>query len=754
MKGNKMRAKQKRFDLRLFLSLFLPYLVIILVIGGINLFVAVNAMNSLEKDAVNNGLEKAETINAQIARELYENLPVLASLENSYQVKDLLETSKDGSPDFSMASYYFQKEMVQKLSNANYLAAYLPERQYVVTTQHGYDSSTIPLFLNSTEITREELDSFLAQKYSTRFINSKHSWITSRNVFSDGSQVLMIADYNLIGVIRGKLQDEDLFAVGMDGQVVYANHQELKNISYDTFFAVSDGQMLKINGSEYIQVRVNLPFSDLKLALAMPLGTLGAELNGFRRITVWAILGALLFSFFVSLSRSGKIYNSLRELAQASGKERKASTVLDVIQDTGEHITHLNKENFQIHQEISEVSPVVLGKALLRLSTESEASGRERALSALKMCRIDPEKPVAMFGLGVLEDDNDLFQEREEDHFGKNGIEFFILDNFLRDLLFEEHGGAMANMDGYYLVLANVENGAEPVSRAAEEMETACRQFLHVTVVTTPVFCASRPEELDSCVRHAQDSIIRNLFWGNEEGWSEVPEKNYQSYIENIRNLVNALTVKNYNEAQTILDSIIALELPGDEKDIHKAIYRMYGTIGIITALIESQTGVSRENAGEIDYGGKLYKVKNVREFREESKRILSELIKFKEQYQKNVIPDIVLDAKNYVDEHYADSGLNVTAVADALGVGDSYLTRIFRTYMETNLLEYIQRKRVEKAKELLKTQNVKDAANMVGLWDAQAMIRLFRKYEGMTPGAYKDLLAQKEKENKKESEE
>ena len=137
MKGNKMRAKQKQFNFRLFLSLFLPYLVIILVIGGINLFVAVNAMNSLEKDAVNNGLEKAETINAQIARELYENLPVLASLENSYQVKDLLETSKDGSPDFSMASYYFQKEMVQKLSNANYLAAYLPERQYVVTTQHG-----------------------------------------------------------------------------------------------------------------------------------------------------------------------------------------------------------------------------------------------------------------------------------------------------------------------------------------------------------------------------------------------------------------------------------------------------------------------------------------------------------------------------------------------------------------------------------------------------------------------------------------
>ncbi len=315
----------------------------------------------------------------------------------------------------------------------------------------------------------------------------------------------------------------------------------------------------------------------------------------------------------------------------------------------------------------------------------------------------------------------------------------------MNDLLFDKQGGIMANLDGYYLALANTDGNSQTVSRAANELETACREYMHVTVVTTSVFQASKPEELAGCVQQAQDKIIRDLFWGNEESWTEIPERSYQSYIENIRNLVNALTVKNYNEAQTILDNIIALELPGDETDIRKAIYRMYGTIGIVTAVIESQTGANWENAGEIDYGGKLYRVKNVREFREESKRILSELIRFKEQYQKNVIPDIVVQARNYIEEHFTDSGFNASSVADALGVGDSYLTRMFRTYMGTNVLEYIQRKRMEKAKELLKTQSVKDTTNMIGLWDTQAMIRLFRKYEGMTPGAYKDMLNQKE---------
>jgi AraC-like DNA-binding protein len=58
--------------------------------------------------------------------------------------------------------------------------------------------------------------------------------------------------------------------------------------------------------------------------------------------------------------------------------------------------------------------------------------------------------------------------------------------------------------------------------------------------------------------------------------------------------------------------------------------------------------------------------------------------------------------------------------------------------------LEYIQSLRVQKAKERLATESVKDIAKPVGFWDAQALIRVFKKYEGITPGQYKDLLQKK----------
>ena len=56
--------------------------------------------------------------------------------------------------------------------------------------------------------------------------------------------------------------------------------------------------------------------------------------------------------------------------------------------------------------------------------------------------------------------------------------------------------------------------------------------------------------------------------------------------------------------------------------------------------------------------------------------------------------------------------------------------------------LEYVRALRVKKAKELLAAESVKETAQKTGFWDTQALIRVFKKYEGITPGQYKELLS------------
>lgn len=100
-------------------------------------------------------------------------------------------------------------------------------------------------------------------------------------------------------------------------------------------------------------------------------------------------------------------------------------------------------------------------------------------------------------------------------------------------------------------------------------------------------------------------------------------------------------------------------------------------------------------------------------------------------------------EAKRFLRENYMRY-MNVTDVADFLGISYPYLSRIFRTQGEGNgkLGEYLNEIRIEKSKDFLSATNESlDAiARKVGYGNVQSFQRFFKKYEKMTPGDYRRL--------------
>ena len=97
---------------------------------------------------------------------------------------------------------------------------------------------------------------------------------------------------------------------------------------------------------------------------------------------------------------------------------------------------------------------------------------------------------------------------------------------------------------------------------------------------------------------------------------------------------------------------------------------------------------------------------------------------------------------QQYVTEHYFENDLTVGKIAERFGISVAHLSREYKKYRKINLIDEIQQVRVERAKELLKTQTVKEAAVASGFWDAQAQVRAFKKLEGITPNEYRKMLA------------
>ena len=94
-----------------------------------------------------------------------------------------------------------------------------------------------------------------------------------------------------------------------------------------------------------------------------------------------------------------------------------------------------------------------------------------------------------------------------------------------------------------------------------------------------------------------------------------------------------------------------------------------------------------------------------------------------------------------YIQENYWKN-INVTEVADAIGISYVYLNKIFKAHhgKEEKLIDYLNRTRIQKAAELLlqTEETLAVIAQKVGYNNDQSFSRFFKKYKGMTPGEWK----------------
>ena len=125
--------------------------------------------------------------------------------------------------------------------------------------------------------------------------------------------------------------------------------------------------------------------------------------------------------------------------------------------------------------------------------------------------------------------------------------------------------------------------------------------------------------------------------------------------------------------------------------------------------------------------------------------RILLEILNLLKKTQtthpkhENKLPGELNDVLDYIDSHYSEE-LKIKAVARELGLSESTLTRRFKEFLGATPIEYLQKKRMIKAAELLQRgESVLEVGLAVGYSDNSYFIKLFKSYYGVTPLKYKE---------------
>jgi AraC family transcriptional regulator of arabinose operon len=96
----------------------------------------------------------------------------------------------------------------------------------------------------------------------------------------------------------------------------------------------------------------------------------------------------------------------------------------------------------------------------------------------------------------------------------------------------------------------------------------------------------------------------------------------------------------------------------------------------------------------------------------------------------------------DYIDRNYA-TVIQLSDLANILGMTSQHLCMLFRNLVKTRPIEYVNIVRISKSKELMyrrREMRIGEISRQVGFQNPGYFCKIFKRYEGVTPEAFKEL--------------
>lgn len=203
------------------------------------------------------------------------------------------------------------------------------------------------------------------------------------------------------------------------------------------------------------------------------------------------------------------------------------------------------------------------------------------------------------------------------------------------------------------------------------------------------------------------------------------------------------LKARNGKEALEILNreivDLILLDLQMPEMDGFQMLEAMRAMesarsipVIVVTGKVLTETDMTRLNQGVAAVLGKgLFSI-------EETLTHISAALEHKRKLSGES-QRLVRSAMAFVHEHFAET-LSRQDIAQHVGLSEDHLTFCFRRELGTTPIAYLQRYRINQAKQLLKEsrQTITEIASNVGFSDSGYFSRIFHRETGMSPEAFR----------------
>ncbi len=672
---------------------------------------AVNTVNILSSEA-------------QIVR--FENERELSAMKvyDMCKLIDVLSETTDQKSIYHQGFYYFYRN------------------GFLVSNQRTYHPSVLELFSSGLHIEESQLQAILdSDNYMARIItvsrdNGNGYLMALRNIY-DAQYKEKLACVGIIIEMDAILlpwnnSDSEVFLTDGSGRMLSGSEQARMASTQGNIApngeVVLDGE--KYLYSTYPSSLGNLQYGFLTKAKTYYSGIWALRMQMVLEIVVYFIVGVV---FAVILSkRTWSPFESIlmfvnNPKSDTGQKDYQTfDSVVRAVQGFAEEKQTLEKHLLQSKKWVQDNHII---RYLMNVSDDS---------SSLSLY-LEDGQPYRILIISLIHPEkSEFFANISQNEYAETmAMLHFAICNILEEILLEKRSGTSLTVENYMVLLLQ-----EPLTR--EEIENAIAATEKALMIPIACYISDRClhfSDAPGAWEWMQLAYRNDTFWKSEPKpgiWvvSELLQhQNYRSYedfLDRMKKLSNYLSSRNYAKAESCLHNILEQDISNQRLSFEMIRNRYISVFELLMSYsLEDMSGRSVVGRGSRN--------STVDEMKSQLKDLFAMI-------QNDADPEALEDkniqwakaVSKYIRENYTDPSLNASMVADHLNMNLSTLSRRYKNTVGHGVLDEVHMVRVEAAKKLLENgASVRSTAEQTGYVESRAMIRAFKRYEGITPGQY-----------------
>lgn len=545
-----------------------------------------------------------------------------------------------------------------------------------------------------------------------------------------------------------------MYIIDKDNNIISTDNEK-KKIPSIPFSRLNNGKTIDYSGSQGKMkvVSFNSQFPEWKYVFALPVSVITQKVQFVRNVILFGILLCIALGGLTAMAIARRNYAPVEDLVRtiAKGgisKSGHKSNEFGYIRDS---IIRAYDENKKAVRELDQQKNYLRLNFLAGLikGTIDKDLNMEKLLADYNIVFQTDLFTVLLF---YCENCGDLaVAEKGRNDEPNFELAKFAISNVFGEMLARRHVCYFTEMDGVLGCLVNA--GFDTADSFSEDIRQACDnglafvgENLHMAVHVSAGMVCKGVDGISAAFQQALDALeYRTLYPSDSMLYYEKvisPQLKNSYSLKDEQLLANYIKSGDVQNAQELVKAFFRNYF-GEKKmpfsELKSLLYDLNRTMFTLAGKLQT----SGEPEGEAQaIFNELMRPKQLGEVEKSYLQMIEGLCRTFNSRKTDRSAEISVSVVTYVAAHYMENDLSVAGIADALGITPSYLSKIFKEHRDKSIVDYISEVRLGAAKGLLEQSrlSLNLIAEKVGYIDSSAFIRAFKRYEGITPGKYRDI--------------